>query len=149
MVCVIGAGGHTVVNTRRYGSRRSTRNVVVDPAEVGQLVSRTLVIGVSETGLGFADASKVIHALNAVSLGLGLGERRKQHAGEDTNDGNHNQQLDEGKSLTIIFHSLMSVGCVSLSVLNSSSLAVTRLTNLSTLKHSPCQMKNPCFLGGF
>ena len=36
-------------------------------------------------------------------LGLGLGQRRQQHAGENCDNGNHHQQLDQGESAAL-FH---------------------------------------------
>ena len=51
---------------------------MVDLAEVGQLPRSPLAVGVSETGRGFADASKVVHALNAVGFGLSFCKRRQQ-----------------------------------------------------------------------
>ena len=65
-------------------------------------------VGFSETGRGFADASEVVHALDAVGFGLSFCKRRQQHAGENTNDGNHHQKLDEGKTLLCFFYDLIS-----------------------------------------
>ena len=92
--------------------------LVVSPLERGELPRQTLAVVLSESQSGFADASKIVYALNAVSFGLRFGEGGQQHAGKDTNDGDHNQQLDEGETLIIIFHSLIlrMLGCVSLPV---------------------------------
>ena len=50
-----------------------------------------------ETLNGFGDLAEVIGALEAVGLFLGLGQCWKEHRGEDTDNGNHHQQLDQGE----------------------------------------------------
>ena len=42
-----------------------------------------------------------VHAIDALGLGLGLGERRKQHRREDGNDGNYDQQFNQRKPDTM------------------------------------------------
>ena len=42
----------------------------------------------SETRYGLGDLAEVISALESVGLFLGLGQRWKEHAGQDANDGN-------------------------------------------------------------
>ena len=42
----------------------------------------------SETRNGLGDLAEVIGALEAVGLFLGLGQRWKEHGGQDANDGN-------------------------------------------------------------
>ena len=40
----------------------------------------------------------VVMAIDGMCLGLGLAQGRQEHAGEDGDNGNHHQQLDQGKA---------------------------------------------------
>lgn len=44
-----------------------------------------------------AGLSQIVQAGNAFGLGFGAGERRKQEARQNRNDGNNDEQLDEGE----------------------------------------------------
>ena len=44
---------------------------------------------------------QVVHAVDALCLALGGGERRQQHGRQNGNDGNHDEQFDERKGLFV------------------------------------------------
>ena len=46
-------------------------------------------------GEGQSQLLQIIHAGDALGLGLGFGERGQEQAGEDGNDGDDDEQLDE------------------------------------------------------
>ena len=48
--------------------------------------------------LAEADLPEVIQATGALSLGLGSRQRGQQQRRQDSNDGNHHQQLDQGET---------------------------------------------------
>jgi hypothetical protein len=47
-----------------------------------------------------AELAQVAHALGTDGAGLRLPECRKQHACKDRDDGDHDEQFDEGESLS-------------------------------------------------
>ena len=46
-------------------------------------------------GEGQSQLLQIIHAGDALGLGLGFGERGQEQAGEDGNDGDDDEQFDE------------------------------------------------------
>ncbi len=48
---------------------------------------------------GFAQLVSIIHALNALGLNFSLAQSRQQHRRQDGDNGDHDQQFDQGKSV--------------------------------------------------
>src|SRR4030095_1543006 len=57
--------------------------------------SLIIILGVERPCQG--QLPMVVQATDAMRLGFGLAQGRQQHAGEDRNDGDHNQQFDQGE----------------------------------------------------